>query len=141
MKKARVALILLLCIMLVAGVSCEGETEITPTPTPTLENHTTEVGGAMVAAGYSHTIRLKSDGTVVAVGDNEYGQCDVSGWSDIQQVSAGGRSRELDSRGAAVFYILFRPTCQIQRESLDTSYNHENHQLFCDYWRKASLSV
>ncbi|MEH6996676.1 chromosome condensation regulator, partial [Neobacillus drentensis] len=27
---------------------------------------------------------LKSDGTVVAVGDNEYGQCDVSDWSGIQ---------------------------------------------------------
>jgi len=25
-------------------------------------------------------VGLKSDGTVVAVGDNTYGQCDVSGW-------------------------------------------------------------
>ncbi|KAA2301214.1 RCC1 repeat protein, partial [Clostridioides difficile] len=24
-------------------------------------------------------------GTMVAVGDNDYGQCDVSGWSNIQQ--------------------------------------------------------
>ena len=41
-----------------------------------------------VSAGASHTVGLKSDGTVVAVGDNEAGQCDVSGWSGIQQVSA-----------------------------------------------------
>ena len=34
----------------------------------------------MVAAGYSHTVGLKSDGTVVAVGENAYGQCDVDGW-------------------------------------------------------------
>jgi len=34
--------------------------------------------------GSSHTIGLKSDGTVVAVGDNEYGQCDVGGWRGIQ---------------------------------------------------------
>ena len=32
---------------------------------------------------------LKSDGTVVAVGWDKYGQCDVGGWSDIVQVAAG----------------------------------------------------
>ena len=32
---------------------------------------------------------LKSDGTVVAVGDNEYGQCNVYDWSDIVAISAG----------------------------------------------------
>ena len=37
-----------------------------------------------IAAGRRHTIGLKSDGTVMAVGDNEYGQCDVSGWRGIQ---------------------------------------------------------
>lgn len=36
-----------------------------------------------LAAGNRHTVRLKSDGTVVAVGDNEYGQRDVSGWRGI----------------------------------------------------------
>ena len=34
----------------------------------------------MVAAGWVHTVGLKSDGTVVAVGDNRYGQCNVGGW-------------------------------------------------------------
>ena len=43
----------------------------------------------MVAAGASHTVGLKSDGTVVTVGDNEYGQCNVCSWSDIVQVAAG----------------------------------------------------
>ena len=38
----------------------------------------------------SHTVGLKSDGTVVAVGRNEDDQCDVSDWSDIVAVSAGG---------------------------------------------------
>ena len=37
-----------------------------------------------------HTVGLKSDGTVVAVGDNSSGQCDVSDWSDIVAISAGG---------------------------------------------------
>jgi len=34
----------------------------------------------LVAAGYAHTVGLKSDGTVVAVGWNRYRQCNVSGW-------------------------------------------------------------
>ena len=42
-----------------------------------------------LAAGSCHTVGLKADGTVAAVGDNEYGQCDVSGWADIVAVSAG----------------------------------------------------
>ena len=37
-----------------------------------------------LAAGHRHTVGLKSDGTVTAVGDNEYGQCDVNGWHGIQ---------------------------------------------------------
>jgi alpha-tubulin suppressor-like RCC1 family protein/PKD repeat protein len=43
----------------------------------------------MVAAGYDHTVGLKSDGTVVAVGDNSYGQCNVASWTDMIQVAAG----------------------------------------------------
>lgn len=39
--------------------------------------------------GSYHTVGLKSDGTVVAVGLNKYGQCDVSGWRDIVAIAAG----------------------------------------------------
>ena len=42
-----------------------------------------------VAAGVGHTVGLKSDGTVVAVGYNEYGCCNAGGWTDITQVAAG----------------------------------------------------
>ena len=44
----------------------------------------------MVAAGYSHTVGLKTDGTVVAMGDETFGRCGVGGWTDIVQVAAGG---------------------------------------------------
>lgn len=37
------------------------------------------------------SIGLRSDGTVVAMGDNEHGQCDVSNWIDIVAVEAGVR--------------------------------------------------
>jgi len=43
---------------------------------------------ASVATGGDHMVALKSDGTVVAVGDNHDGQCDVSGWTDIIAVAA-----------------------------------------------------
>lgn len=43
-----------------------------------------------VSAGFGHTVALKADGTVVAAGLNENGQCDVNDWTDIVAVSAGG---------------------------------------------------
>ncbi len=44
---------------------------------------------AAIACGYEYTVGLKSDGTVVATGDNDYGQCDVSGWTDIVAIDCG----------------------------------------------------
>ena len=37
-----------------------------------------------VSAGDSHTVGLKADGTVVAVGYNFYYQCDVDDWTGIK---------------------------------------------------------
>ena len=45
----------------------------------------------IVAAREGHTVGLKSDGTVVAVGKNGEGQCEVSGWTDIVAIAAGYR--------------------------------------------------
>ena len=44
-----------------------------------------------LSAGGSHSVGLRTDGTVVAVGSNMSGQCDVSTWRDITMVSAGWR--------------------------------------------------
>jgi hypothetical protein len=41
-----------------------------------------------IAAGRTHTIGLRSDGTVVVIGWNEFGQINVSGWSDLTAVFA-----------------------------------------------------
>ena len=43
-----------------------------------------------VSAGSSNTVGLKSDGTCVATGDNQNGQCDVYDWTDIVKVVSGG---------------------------------------------------
>jgi len=40
---------------------------------------------APLAAGRRHSVGLRADGTVTAVGDNEYGQCDVTDWHSIQR--------------------------------------------------------
>lgn len=42
-----------------------------------------------IAAGPRHVVGLKGDGTVVAYGDNSYGQCNVAGWTDIVAITAG----------------------------------------------------
>ena len=43
-----------------------------------------------MAAGSYHSVGLTAEGTVVAVGSSELGQCAVSGWQDIVAVAAGG---------------------------------------------------
>ena len=41
-----------------------------------------------VSAGNFHTVGLKVDGTVVAVGRNDDGQCDVGAWNNIKLPNA-----------------------------------------------------
>jgi len=51
----------------------------------------------------AHTVGLKADGTVVAVGDNVYGQCNVGDWADIVQITVGwGRTMGLKADGTVV---------------------------------------
>lgn len=47
-------------------------------------------GYKIIDAGKYHTIGLKYNGTVVAVGAYSFGQCNVGSWEDIVAVSAGG---------------------------------------------------
>lgn len=37
-----------------------------------------------ISAGWGHSVGLKADGTAVAIGDNSDGQCNISGWKNIQ---------------------------------------------------------
>ena len=75
---ARVSIFLVMAALIAGMVGC-GQ------PAPPLEPQYIPV----VAAGDEHTVGLKDDGTVVAVGWNAYGQLDVDGWTDIVQVTAG----------------------------------------------------
>lgn len=45
--------------------------------------------GMQVSAGLFHTIGLRANGTLVAAGDNTYGQCNVSTWTGVTQIATG----------------------------------------------------
>ncbi len=44
-----------------------------------------------ISAAVGHTVGLKADGTLVAVGDNINGQCSIDNWTDVVAISAGER--------------------------------------------------
>jgi len=70
-----------LCIMVLLAIAFLG---------PASVRDARAVQPQIAGDGY-HTVGLRSDGTVVAVGYNNYGQCDVATWADIDitQVAAG----------------------------------------------------
>lgn len=45
--------------------------------------------GIVSASSNLHIVGLKSNGTVVATGSNDYGECDTQGWRNIVEVAAG----------------------------------------------------
>ncbi len=70
-----------------AGVTSSGELVATV-------NYTERTGRGWhdliaVSESYYHRAALRKDGTVVAGGQNEYGECDVGNWKDIIQVVTG----------------------------------------------------
>jgi hypothetical protein len=77
-----------------------------------------------VAAGGSHTVGLRSNGTVVAAPDNEdFEWCDVGNWRDIIQVAGGSQHTVgLKSDGTVVAAcgwltdVAPTPTCSMAEE-------------------------
>ena len=63
----------------------------------------------------SHLVGLKTDGTVVAAGNNQEGQCDVSGWRNIISIA---KSMESDS---AFLYIEKSLSRSLQRFAIPVS--------------------
>ena len=90
MKNIKMLLLALLAIVLTFGLALPASAEGASTMALNIASVMEQGQSApMVAAGYYHTVGLKADGTVVAIGDNSYGQCDVDGWEDIIQLAAG----------------------------------------------------
>ncbi|WP_349166519.1 RCC1 domain-containing protein [Hominifimenecus microfluidus] len=53
-----------------------------------------------------HTVALKSDGTVSAIGNNEDGQCDVFSWKNIAAITTGIASIGYDAKMSSARYTL-----------------------------------
>ena len=75
--------------------------------------------------GKGHIVGLRSDGTVVAVGDNSFGQCNVEEWRDIIAISAGDyHTVGLKSDGTVVTTQSeseLPKTCEIIRDWVDVT--------------------
>ena len=70
---------------------------------PALRCRTDKLSKMIIAGTYHHTVGLKADGTVVAVGDNKDGQCNVNDWLDIVAICAGdGHTVGLKADGTVV---------------------------------------
>ena len=107
-KPSKKMLLILLAVLLVVAVAVSGIFISRDSAEPSSPQQTTEDNNALetpvidenniaetfancttISAGSGHTVGLEKDGTVVAVGLNDNGQCDVEGWSDIVSISAG----------------------------------------------------
>lgn len=85
-------------------------------------------GGEKNGRGSGHTVGLKSDSTLVAVGDNTYGQCDFSDtkkWSDIVKVATGDwYTVGLKSDGTVVMTGENYPRCKYIDEDILNKYDN-----------------
>lgn len=101
----RIIAALLVLSMALAFAACGGDAEntspidvdpTTPSPSPVgedpaglgLKREYSQTMG-MVAAGYIHSLGLRSDGTALSAGHDYYGQRRVSDWADVVYVAAG----------------------------------------------------
>ena len=96
--------LLLVLVMVLTMAACGGNVNntdpidigtVTPSPEPTdqgaglsLTREYAQTMG-MVAAGYLHSIGLRTDGTALSAGHDYYGQRQVSEWTDVVYVAAG----------------------------------------------------
>ena len=99
--------LILALVMIFTLCSCgkdknsEEKEEITTEP---VSNLNLEIGcGKTFAANGHHTVALLANGKVLATGENEYGQCNVSSWEDIVAIdNSYGITVGLKSDGTVV---------------------------------------
>ena len=95
MKNMRMLLLALFSIVLVLSLilpaSAAGASATVPMPDDYSVIHSALDGSGIthVAGGWFYTVGVKSDGTMVAVGNNSDGKCNVAGWTNITAAEAG----------------------------------------------------
>ena len=84
----RFAAVLLLVCLLAMMPACSASDPVptdasgSPQPDLPMQAHTVATGGA-------HTVAIRTDGTVLAIGRNDEKQCVVAAWKKIMAVDAG----------------------------------------------------
>ena len=73
----------------VDGYSFSFTLNTTAVPDSTVDTAPIDYNLPIIAAGGYHSVGLNSDGTVVAAGRNDFGQKNVSGWSNINAIATG----------------------------------------------------
>lgn len=77
-------------VVIVVAVFAAASVQSKSVQSKSVQSESVQIEGATtVSTARYHSVGLKSDGTVVAFGQNFFGECDVSGWKDIAAVSAG----------------------------------------------------
>ena len=75
-----------------------------------------------VACGTHSVLGLKKDGTVVAAGDNRYGECTVDGWTDVVQVVGGDyRNFGIRSDGTVLVTDWMKAIEELDSDFIDIS--------------------
>lgn len=62
-----------------------------------------------ISAGGMHLVALRKDGTVMAAGDNEYGQCEVESWKNIVRIEAYDRATVGYSAEGKIYVAGYNP--------------------------------
>lgn len=89
-------------------------------------------GGNNNNIGKGHTVGLRNDGKVVAVGDNRFNQCEVDEWKDIIAIAAGDWfTMGLDKYGKV---FITKPSEEIVQE-----YNLYTDVLNSENWPSTGL--
>ena len=79
-----------IAIVVGAGRQARAEVDVVSWGTQTYDQGDLRESFTQVAAGHTHTVALKNDGTLIASGRNSEGQCNVpSGLISVTQVAAG----------------------------------------------------
>lgn len=81
---------LLLTSSATIGIQSDGSIVMTGSGQNKKIQHWTDI--CAVSKGSDHIVGLKKDGTVIAIGDNSYGQCDVKNWDNIIDIVATGNT-------------------------------------------------
>lgn len=84
----RILSALLLCVLLLS-LSMQADALAVYASSTSRQAAAQSVYPVDVVGGENHTVVLYSDGTVAAIGDNRYGQCNVGFWKNIISLAAG----------------------------------------------------